>query len=97
MTHHFLLFIPTIQIISPKYIHISFIFSLKFRSFYHKDGHKTVGKGRRPTMTDDPEEGPEALNFLKTAGVGQQLQLVTALINCPRRGQPEPLPTVKGC
>ena len=69
---------------------------MQLQNFYHEDGHKTVKKGRRPRTTDDPEEGPEALNYLKTAGVGQQLQLFKALGHCPRREQPEPLPTVKG-
>ena len=46
-------------------------------------------------MTDDPEEGPEALKYLKAAGVGQQLQLFKALGQRSRREQPQPLPTVK--
>ena len=68
---------------------------MQLRNFYHRDGQKTVEKGRRPRTTDDPEEGPEALYNLKAAGVGQQLQLFKALGHCPRREQPEPLLTVK--
>ena len=68
---------------------------MQLQNFYHTDGPKTVEKSRRPRTTDDPEEGPEALNNLKAAGVDQQLQLFKTLGHCPRREQLEPLPTVK--
>ena len=70
---------------------------MQLQNFYQRDGHETVEKGRRPRTTGDPEEGPEALNHLETSGVGQQLQLFTALRHCPCREQPQPLPTDKRC
>ena len=65
------------------------------QDFYHHSRVQNVEKGHRPRTTGDPAEGPEAVNYLQAAGVGQQLQLFKALGHCPRREQPEPLPTVK--
>ena len=73
------------------------LFFMQLQNFYHIDGHKTVEKGRWLRTTEDPEEGPEALNCLETTGVGQQLQLFKALGHCPRREQSEQLPMVKTC
>ena len=32
-------------------------FSMQPQKFYHRDGHETVEKGRRPRTTDDPKKG----------------------------------------
>ena len=68
---------------------------MQLQDFHHRRRVQNIKKARRPRTTDSPEEGPEALNYLKAAGVGQQLQLFKALGHRPRREQPQPLPTVK--
>ena len=68
---------------------------MQLHNSYHRDGHKTVEKGRRPSTTDDPTESPQALHFNKTAGGGKQLRLFSTLRQGPSREQPDPLPTVE--
>ena len=58
---------------------------MQLQDFYHHHRVQNIQKGRRRRTTDDPEEGPEALNHLEAAGVGQHLQLFKALGHCPRR------------
>ena len=55
----------------------------------------TYKKGRRPRTTGDPKESPQALHDDETAGVGEQLQLFSALRQSPSREQPDPLPAVE--
>ena len=57
--------------------------------------HATYKKGRRPRTTDDPQEGPEALDYQKSPRVGECPQLIPPFLGSPGRKQPEPLPTVE--
>ena len=58
-TLQFLLFILMIQLTFPEYF-ISFLFFMQLQDFYHHRRVQNIKKGRRPRMTDDPNEGPEA-------------------------------------
>ena len=76
---------------------ISFLFSMQLQDFYHHHRVQNIKKGNRPRTTDDPEEGPKTLQYPKTAGLGEQLQLFPPFLDSPGGEQSEPLPTVKAC
>ena len=68
---------------------------MQLQDFYHHRRVQNIKKGRRRRTTDDPEGGPEALQFQETARRGEQLQLLPPLLDSPGGEQPEPLPVVE--
>ena len=88
-------FILTTQLTSLKYFYIVLIFYATPRFLPQGRQHATYKKGRRPRTTDDPQEGPEALDYQKSPLVGECPQLIPPFLGSPGRKQPEPLPTVE--
>ena len=70
---------------------------MQLQDLYHRRRVQNIKKGRRPRMTDDPKEGPKTLQYPKTGGLGEQLQLLPPFLDSPGGEQSEPLPTVKAC
>ena len=68
---------------------------MQLQDFYHNWRAQDMKKGRRPRTTDDPNEGPKTLQHPKTAGIGDELQLLPLFLGSPGGEQPEPMPTVK--
>ena len=52
-------------------------------------------KGRQPRTTDDLKEGTKIVQHPKSAGIGEQLQLLEPFMSSLGGEQREPLPTVK--
>ena len=87
-------FILTTQLTFLKYFHCYYSLC-NSKIFTTRTVARDIQKGRRPRTTDDPQEGPEALDYKKPPRVGECLQLIPPFLGSPGGKQPEPLPTVK--
>ena len=89
-------FILTTQLTFLKYFIPYFVFFLcNSKIFTTRTAGRDIQKGRRPRTADDPQEGPEALDYEEPTRVGEYLQLIPPFLGSPGGKQPEPLPTVK--
>ena len=85
-------FVLTTQLTFLKYCSY---FLCNSKIFTTRTAARDIQKGRRPRTTDDPQEGPEALDNQKSPRVGKCSQLIPPFLGSPGGKQPEPLPTVE--